>query len=481
MRTLFDFAPTMGVIPIEEIQVNPKSRDDIPRIVLALQSIWMNSGLRDQIVAYIRDVVAKDTDQNLGRSGMNYWRIFVLAVFKYGLDCDFDRLVHMANHDGLVRELLQNDNSTFNNKPDYSSQTVINNVSLITEEIWAHLNHMIVDHGHEVLGVAPDAPMEARCDSYVAETHIETPHDVRMLRNVVLLLIRVASKAWVVLDLKDDKVPGWRQRLHLIVTLKNAYLEINTSRKRAKHPELVLNFFDLCYRRIRKCMLVLNTIQEIDPTSSWIPRMEKGIAQFNQLVDLVHRRVIEGEKIPNAEKLLSLHAEHTRWIRKGKSFPNEVELGVPVAVIQNQHHLILGWEIMWETSDVEMTVPIVDKYTAAFPNLESISFDRGYWSVPNYEALRSREIQVILPKKGYKNKEERARESTSEFREKRRRHAQIESGINCLEQHGGARIRTKGGKTGFARTIGASVVATNLCRIGKVLMDRRREAFRQAA
>jgi len=71
-------------------------------------------------------------------------------------------------------------------------------------------------------------------------------------------------------------------------------------------------------------------------------------------------------------------------------------------------------------------------------------------------------------------------ESTPEFQGKRRRHAGIESCIHCLEQHGGDRIRTKGGKDGFARTIGASVVATNLCRIGMVLIKRERTLLRRA-
>jgi len=128
--------------------------------------------------------------------------------------------------------------------------------------------------------------------------------------------------------------------------------------------------------------------------------------QFNRLVDMVHRRVIDGEKIPNAKKILSLHVEHTRWICKGKAMPNEVKWGVSVVVTECQYGLILGWDMMWTESDVEMTAQIVDRYMEEFINLSSISFDRGYWSVPNWEALRSRGVEVILPKNGYKNKVE---------------------------------------------------------------------------
>jgi len=160
MRTLFDFTPTLGVTPIEEIWIDAHSRDDISQIALTLQLIWMNSSLRDQIVTLLQERVGEDTDQCLGRPGMNYWRIFVLGVFKYGLDCYFDRLTHMANRDGLVRELFQNDDSDFGNSSSYRLQTIIHNVSRITEEIWAHLNAMIVAHGFEGFGVAPDAPIE---------------------------------------------------------------------------------------------------------------------------------------------------------------------------------------------------------------------------------------------------------------------------------------------------------------------------------
>ena len=342
MRIVYDSAPTLGVTPIEEIFVDPQSRDDVPRIALALQSIWMNHRLRDQILTDLQQAIGGPIDQQVGRPGMNYWRVFVLAVFKFGLDCDFDRLTHMANRDGLVRALLQTDDSGFGPESSYRCQTVIHNVNRITEPMWAHLNRMIVDHGLAVIEVAPDAPIEARCDSYVVETHVKHPHDVRLLRDSVLNALNLACKAWEAHDLGAHGGPGWRQRPHLMSTLKNGYLAIQTCKKRAKHPELVLDFFALCSARIRKCVRILNALQSMDPTSVWIPRLEKAISQFHAQVSLVHRRVMENEQIPTAEKLLSLPAAHTRWIRKGKSRPNEVELGVPVAVIEHQERLILG-------------------------------------------------------------------------------------------------------------------------------------------
>ncbi len=41
-----------------------------------------------------------------------------------------------------------------------------------------------------------------------------------------------------------------------------------------------------------------------------------------------------------------------------------------------QHDLILGWEIMWTQSDVEMTIEIATKYRTEFEKLGSMSFGR---------------------------------------------------------------------------------------------------------
>ena len=59
--------------------------------------------------------------------------------------------------------------------------------------------------------------------------------------------------------------------------------------------------------------------------------------------------------------------------------------------------------------------------------MASISFDRGFWYLGNFDVLSGLDVQVILPKKGNKNKAEKERESDPEFQEKRRRHAGIES------------------------------------------------------
>ncbi len=37
---------------------------------------------------------------------MDFWSIFVLAILKQGLGCDFDRLTFLVNHMDIVRQML---------------------------------------------------------------------------------------------------------------------------------------------------------------------------------------------------------------------------------------------------------------------------------------------------------------------------------------------------------------------------------------
>ncbi len=66
MRAQFDTEPTLGMNSIEDLFVDPKSRDDTSQIILALQSIWMATDLRDRIVMYLQEAIGENTDQNTG-------------------------------------------------------------------------------------------------------------------------------------------------------------------------------------------------------------------------------------------------------------------------------------------------------------------------------------------------------------------------------------------------------------------------------
>ena len=193
----------------------------------------------------------------------------------------------------------------------------------------------------------------------------------------------------------------------------------------------------------------------------------------------MERRLLRGETIPHEEKVFSIFEEHTRWVSKGKA-GTPVELGVPVALIEDQHQFILHHRILWRGEDVDVAVPLVQQAQALYPELRACSFDRGFHSPANRLRLDALLDLNALPKQGRLSKADREREEDECFVAARQAHPAIESAINGLKHRGLDRVRSHGAD-GFARTVALSVLAANLHRIGLLLQKRERKRHRRVA
>ena len=211
--------------------------------------------------------------------------------------------------------------------------------------------------------------------------------------------------------------------------------------------------------------------QKIDKITNFVLHGERQINQID-------RRLLKGETFPQNEKVFSIFETHTRWISKGKA-GRLVELGVPVGIAEDQYQFILHHEIMWNGSDVDFAVPLVEITKELFPDFCSVSFDRGFHSPANRARLDELLDDNVLPKKGRLSKADRDREQGETFAAMRRQHPSVESAINNLEHRGLDRVRSKGRK-GFARTVALAVVALNVHRLGRVLRQQAREQHRIA-
>ena len=205
------------------------------------------------------------------------------------------------------------------------------------------------------------------------------------------------------------------------------------------------------------------------------------MVHLRRQIDQTDSRLLKDETIPQEEKVFSIFEPHTRWISKGKA-GCPVELGVPVCILQDTHGFVLHHAVMWEGSDVDYAVPMVEAAQARFPDLRAVSFDRGFHSPDNRVRLDTLLDDNVLPKKGYLNKVDQERESGEVFAAMRRQRLAVESAINTLEHRGLDRVRAQGAK-GFARSVALFVVAMNVHRIGLLLRRQlsKRHRYRSAA
>ena len=215
-----------------------------------------------------------------------------------------------------------------------------------------------------------------------------------------------------------------------------------------------------------------------------IERLEYFHGMLKKHIDLVERRVIEGEQIPVDEKVYSLFEPHTEWLYKGKA-NKRVELGHNILVASDQWGFVVEHRVIERDADVSLSIPLADRLLSRFggDGIESISFDRGFYKRENKELLSLYIPEVIMPKKGKKNQAERVDESSKTFRKLRHRHSAVESDINRLEHHGLDRCMDKG-LHAFKRYCALGVVASNLHKLVNVLQEKARkkdEKSRKAA
>ena len=170
----------IGQVPVDQIEIDPTCRDDNPALLKGLQDIWSNEPVRERLFDLLDQNILPKTDRTVGRPpGMELWQILVLGVLKQGLNCDFDRIHHIANNCNLVRQFLGH--GVFDSDKRYKRQTIMDNVSYLTPELLDEVNQIVVERGHEVARKGPDETLRGRCDSFVVETDVHHPTDLNLL------------------------------------------------------------------------------------------------------------------------------------------------------------------------------------------------------------------------------------------------------------------------------------------------------------
>ena len=223
-------------------------------------------------------------------------------------------------------------------------------------------------------------------------------------------------------------------------------------------------------------------LESIKPYQRGNPKIEAMVEQIMQfcddgktLIGQIKRRCFKDEKIPHEEKIFSLFERHTEWIVKGKAGISQ-ELGLRLAIVECSSGFVLHHRIMEQEMDDEIAVPIIKDTKARFKSLYACSFDKGFHSPENQEKLTKLLGFCVLPKKGKLEGAQREHESSERFKELRRTHAAVESGINALEHHGLDRVLDYG-LEGFERYVALSIVARNIQLLGRKLQEKELEAL----
>lgn len=476
LRKRFEVQYELGATPIEHVYIPTKSRDELPPVLRALQYIYMTPELNQKVFKILESKVMSDKKQT-GRPGMTLWEILVLATVRLARDADYDHLHYMATSDNVIRGLL-GARKYGETKRDYSLQTIKDNIGLIEDETLDEINDVVVEAGHQLVK-KKDEGLEVKVDSYVLESTVHFPTDINLLYDAARKSLQLAQRLACLANLSGwRKSQYWRNQFKSHSRLVGKLFYSNSKQKDEKLKQATEAYLRLACQLSQRLDECFANFTVSEKSSQQARKQEALFEQLNYFkghldhqIDLINRRMLDGETIPHGEKVFSLFEPYTEWIQRGKAAKRQ-ELGLKMAIAVEQFGFILSRTIMQKQHDKDLAIPIANELLRKY-EIASLSFDKNYWTPENFQTLSLRVDNLILPKKGRLKNEEYEREHSKTFLALRKRHSAVESAINCLEHHGLNRCPDRG-LSHFKKYSALGVLACNLHKLGNILLEKER-------
>ena len=309
MRIAIDEQMKFGETSISDIKFDARCRDELPQLLMGLQSLYCNKKIRLKIFDTLQDLIPEDISLTTGRKGMNLWRIFVLGCVRLCCDTNFDKLHDMANWHGQLRQMLGH--SIWDLEKHYALSTLKDNLSLFTPEVLDKISQIAVEHGHEVFNKKTDEILKGSCDSFPLETNVHYPTDISVLWDAVRKIITLTMMLC-----KGFNISEWRQGKINLQKVKACFRHAQQAKRSTSNKEEVKKekeqlviiahtlYVNLAQGFIDKARQTLKTLPSSDiVVHCKVQQIEEYCNDAELLIDQIKRRVVNGETIPHHEKI----------------------------------------------------------------------------------------------------------------------------------------------------------------------------------
>jgi hypothetical protein len=176
-----------------------------------------------------------------------------------------------------------------------------------------------------------------------------------------------------------------------------------------------------------------------------LQRMDQVLEQLPKARQQARQRILQGQLVPNEDKILSLYEADVHVIVRKKAGA-EVEFGNTLFLAENPQGAIIDWELFRESAPADAALlprSVARMQQAYAPGPKALGADRGFDSALNRFGLEEENIyNAVCPRSP---QQLRKRNRSWKFKRLQRRRAQTEGRIGILKNvflRGG--IRSKG-------------------------------------
>ena len=257
----------------------------------------------------------------------------------------------------------------------------------LTPQTLKAINELVVRAAVE-LGLEDGAKL--RVDTTVVQTDIHHPTDNTLLWDVVRVVSRLVGRLANALERR--RIKGFRNRTRSAHRRMYEIQRMTTRRRHAQQSGTYRALIGIAEEVVGNARAALETTRgmrgRVVFAAMAIEELRKQIEHFcglgTRVIDQARRRVLDGEQVPNDQKIYSIFEPHTDLIKRGK-VRTPIEFGHKVFLAESAQGLITQYGVLnGNPSDEIHVAPSLRRHRQAFDRVpELYGSDRGFFSEQN--------------------------------------------------------------------------------------------------
>jgi IS5 family transposase len=277
-------------------------------------------------------------------------------------------------------------------EPAPSKSTLAANIKALTFATLEKINR-------ELVSIAEKAAIEkgrkVRVDCTVVESNIHPPTDSELLYDCVRVLTRLMCQARELMGtvvVFGNRTRRAKRRRLGVLNAKDKHQRRHVYRDLLKVTEETYR----CAQRVTK-QLEQSGLTEVETRVS-AERIAADLKHFlvltEKVIDQTRRRVIDEERVPAEDKVVSIFEEHTDIIRKDR---RETLYGHKVCLTGGSSSMILDCVILdGNPADSTLAETMIDRQIEIYEQApRQVTYDGAFSSKANLEAIKGKSVEDV--------------------------------------------------------------------------------------
>ena len=403
----------------------------------------------------------KQIDISKGREGMTAEQVLRAFVVKQMNGYSYEELAFHLADSNTYRSFCR---FGIADKPPTKSR-LQKNIKRVRAETWAAINLKLVLHA-AANGV--EAGRKVRIDATVVESNIHTPTDSSLLWDCVRVLVRLEGDAREAFGLAfNDRTRRAKRRA----------LAILNARSDEQRLPLYRDLLHVTRKTVSSAERIAEELERVEPTEIGDLLRAGALAQdlrhyielAKRVISQTERRVLRGESVPAAEKLVSIFEPHANIIVKDR---RETLYGHKIYLTACASGLVTDVVIEeGNPADATLAVKMIERQAELYGRApRQASFDGSFTSHSNLARIKELGVEDVAFSKARGLSIGEMVKSTWVYRRLRDFRAGVEGTISFLKRVFGLDCCTWSGLASFKSYVCGSVLACNLLVVARHLL-----------